>query len=396
MQRKRPLPLRHAAAAAASTVLLMTACGGGGSPARPDLPGDNGTGAATGPVSGLGSILVNGIRFDDRTARVLDDEGAPSSASALKLGMMAAVTSGAITPASGDTPGRATATQIVYGSSIEGRVTARNLATSPATLTVAGQNVLVPPGTMFDGFSGLSAVTTSEDIEVHAVLNANTGQHLATRIVRRPDLTACKVVGIATGVDPTSRSFVLGGLAVSYSGATVSGLSDNARVRVTLTRDSGTQTCTNAATSVTAAAPRVVEGARTVIEGYVSGYVDSTRFRVNGVPVQTGGATSGLGIGSYVEAEGVVQSGVLNAGRIVAKNPLAARELRLYGAASNLDTVNQTFVLRGVTVFYPAPPGAFENGASETSLNDGTLLEVRGVMDATLPRLVATRIRRQD
>ena len=49
---------------------LIAACGGGGG----GLTADSATAYAAGPITGFGSIIVNGIRFDDSSASVLDDD----------------------------------------------------------------------------------------------------------------------------------------------------------------------------------------------------------------------------------------------------------------------------------------------------------------------------------
>lgn len=385
----------HRACTTVCLGVLLSACGGGGDGAVPGGSGGSSRGAATGPVSGFGSILVNGIRFADGAARVMDDEGQAHTTADLQLGMMVDVTSGAITPGSDDTPGQAAATQIVYGSSVKGRVTARNLVSTPPTLTVSGQTVAVPSGTVFAGYTaGISGVSTSDLVEIHALFDPSTQRYLATRIERRAELTECKVVGVARGVDIPLKAFVLGGVTVSYTGATVSGLSENATVRVKLAFNDADNTCSNVATSVTGTTPPLTEGARTKVEGYISDYLSPSSFRINGVPARTSLAITGLGDGVQVQAEGLIQAGALNASTVEVRNPLATREVRLFGAASSADLPNQTFVLKGVTVFYASP--LFENGASLTSLSDGTLLDVRGSMDASGTRLLASRIRREN
>jgi hypothetical protein len=77
----------------------LVACGGGdsgtvalpgtGGTGTPLLPGTGGTGIfALGPITGFGSVWVNGVRYDDSTASVLLDGVAASSAE-LRVGMVA-------------------------------------------------------------------------------------------------------------------------------------------------------------------------------------------------------------------------------------------------------------------------------------------------------------------
>jgi len=92
-------------------VTLLSSCGGGGSdanaPARSSF--------TAGPITGFGSIIVNGVRFDVSRARVVYDSGRQITEADLKLGMMAQVQAGDITGAN-----TSQATQVQIGSAIIG------------------------------------------------------------------------------------------------------------------------------------------------------------------------------------------------------------------------------------------------------------------------------------
>ncbi len=94
---------------------LLPACGGG-----TDVAGvsSGGTGSFTsGTITGLGSVIVNGIRYEyDDTVSVTID-GTPSTAAALQLGMVVRIQGSAITaPVTTGALATATATSIAYGS----------------------------------------------------------------------------------------------------------------------------------------------------------------------------------------------------------------------------------------------------------------------------------------
>ena len=75
---------------AAGLAMLVVACGGG--------VGSGGTGGfASGPISGFGSVIVNGVRFDDTFATVVDGDGTTRTRDDLRLGMTVDIDSGAIT-----------------------------------------------------------------------------------------------------------------------------------------------------------------------------------------------------------------------------------------------------------------------------------------------------------
>src|SRR3954469_11593651 len=84
-----------AAAAVLATAGALVACGGGGS-ASGDASGAGATSFASGPISGFGSGIVNGVRFDDTKAKVSDDDGQAHDRGELRLGMVVEVKAGAL------------------------------------------------------------------------------------------------------------------------------------------------------------------------------------------------------------------------------------------------------------------------------------------------------------
>src|SRR6476620_2438638 len=150
----RPVRARHLLLQLAAAALLLAGCGGGGSagPSSGVAP----TYFATGHISGFGSIIVNGVRFDDSAATVLDDDGNRSSREALKLGMGVEIRGGGISD-DGKGP-RAPASEIRHGAEILGPVSA--IDTVAKSLLVLGQTVRVLDTTVIDerlvgGFAGI-------------------------------------------------------------------------------------------------------------------------------------------------------------------------------------------------------------------------------------------------
>ncbi|HEY5324044.1 MAG TPA: hypothetical protein VIK58_14550, partial [Caldimonas sp.] len=108
---------RHLFIQLAAAALLLAGCGGGGSAG----PSSGGTGVAptsftAGHISGFGSIIVNGVRYDDSAALVTDDDGNRSSREALKLGMHVEIHGGGISD-DGKGP-RAAASEIRHGAEL--------------------------------------------------------------------------------------------------------------------------------------------------------------------------------------------------------------------------------------------------------------------------------------
>src|SRR5262249_31487131 len=115
-----------AALAVVMALLVAAGCGGGGG----NMPASQGRGFTEGTITGVGSIIVNGIRFDESTARVIDDDDEAHNGSELKLGMTVQVVSSGIDRRSMS----AKASRVRFGAAIVGPVSAISAGTTPKTL----------------------------------------------------------------------------------------------------------------------------------------------------------------------------------------------------------------------------------------------------------------------
>ena len=162
-----------------SALLLMSACGGGGGESADTPAGAQGSSLREGPITGFGSIIVNGTRLDDSVAKVEDEEGVPHPRDVLRLGMWVEVEG---PPVRGKATG--VANSVRFGSQLKGPVSAVNAAAG--TVTVLGQTVEVFSGTVFDGLpDGLASVSQGQVLEVHGITQTATGRIRATRVERR-------------------------------------------------------------------------------------------------------------------------------------------------------------------------------------------------------------------
>ncbi len=111
---------------------FVAGCGGG--------VGSGGTGSfASGPITGFGSVIVGGVRFDDSTALVEDLDGTRRSRDELRLGMTVEIDGSAITTDSSGSS--ATAARISFESELSGLVALSALAES---VSGSPQRSLVP------------------------------------------------------------------------------------------------------------------------------------------------------------------------------------------------------------------------------------------------------------
>ena len=112
--------------AAACALSMLAACGGGDDPA----PGPTQT--AIGTISSFGSLVVNGVRFDDTAASITMDDSA-GTRDRLRVGMVVQVR-GRI-----NANGTGVANTIRYNDCVQGPITAMNQVQN--TVTVLGQTV---------------------------------------------------------------------------------------------------------------------------------------------------------------------------------------------------------------------------------------------------------------
>jgi len=159
-----PSILRRAAQAAA-LLLILSACGGGGGVDG----GTGGTGVSTGVMT-RGSVIVNGVRFEDTTANITIDDTAKTAAD-LQSGMVVKVR-GRFN-ADGTT---GTAERVEVENEVRGTVQTKDDAAIPPRITVIDQVVLVDDETIPANFTPAPAnaaalvaalVATTSVVEVH-------------------------------------------------------------------------------------------------------------------------------------------------------------------------------------------------------------------------------------
>ncbi|MGD9834465.1 MAG: DUF5666 domain-containing protein [Piscinibacter sp.] len=378
--------LRWGGALMLALAAVVAGCGGS--------VGVGGTGSyASAPIEGFGSIYVGGIKYDDSTASVVDEDGAPSSRGALGLGMTVEVEGGAI----GGTEAEPTAVanRIRTVSEIVGPASAVD---APAgTLVVFDQTVVVDAFTVFDASfaNGLAGVPVGSNVEVFGSFDAAASRFLATRIAPRAGtLAAYKVRGPVNELDTTARTFRIGTALFSYDGAPPL-LAEGAYLRV--------QTQTQAVagrwpvSSVDAGVRPLPDLDRIKLRGAITRYASDADFDLNGqrVDARTAsfiGRPGDLALGKVVVVDGASAGGVLVASKVrLDERGGSQGSVTLQGAIGTLDTSAQTFVLRGSTVEYGGNGVQFDGG-DEDDLANGRAVTVRGNPTAGGTRITARRI----
>jgi hypothetical protein len=383
---RRQLLLGAASLGAAS---LLAACGGGGSDSADDAGAENFT---TGPITGFGSVIVGGIRFDDSLALIVDEDGNFARRDALKLGCIIDIDARRIDRAEL----RAVALRIALGGALVGPVSAVDGTSN--TLMLLGQTVLITTSTVFDDsiVGGLAGVTVGQVYEVHGLYDPANKRFVATRVEPKPDATEYRLRGVISDLDTTAKTFKIGSELINYANvpnADVPSTLANGqfvRVRLRTTQVNGAWVATRLRHGVRVLEPRP----EAHIEGVITAFTSTEAFEVNGLKVDATNATfpdgkAGVVLGARVEVEGAIVAGVLVATKVELRerrDPLA-RLLEFRGEMSRLDTAAKTFALRGLTIYYGGSV-TYKNG-TEASLANGKLVEVKGTISLDRTRIDA-------
>jgi len=373
--------------AALGLVLWASGCGGGvdtgGTGITPSV--------ASGPITGFGSVIVGGVRFDDGSAEVVDQDGVTRSRSELRLGMTVEIEAGAIA-----SDGTALARRIRFDSELTGLVGAVDLPGQAFTLL--GQRVAVDENTVFDErfARGLASLAVGQSVEVYAEFDAAQQAYRATRVEPRSGLAGFVLRGPVAEVDGLTRTLRIGSARYAYSRA--SGVPANLAAGTWVRLRLGFDPSLFALWEVQRfdlALRELPEAERARLEGLVSERGPGSRFVVNGRAVDASAVSPppNLGLGSRVEVEGQWRAGTLVASRVTLKSDSEHRQrgFELQGAITRVDSAAGTLVLRDVTVGF-LRPGLDLRCSSLAELRVGRQIEVRGLLSPDRRSLEATRI----
>ena len=297
-----------------AVVAAINGCGGG----------TDGTGIQVAYVQGVmtkGSIIVNGIHFDDSSALIEIDSGMATPAD-LESGMFVMLR-GTINP--DGLSGVAERVQVI--NEVRGLITALDQANG--TLVVVGQQVSVDASTRYSHVAGIANLGVGQRVEVFGLRDAEGGVR-ASLIVLLEDEVPDDLRGTVSAL--TASTFTLNGVLVDYSGATVmplaAVLANGQLVEVDGGFDVGSGVFTASRVVIGESGdgeyqPR--DGEYLELEGYVAG-LDSAqqRFSVNGRAVRyssattfEGGTAATLADNVEVSVKGVIDGdGVLDAAKI--------------------------------------------------------------------------------
>jgi hypothetical protein len=199
---------------------LLSGCDSGGGGTTTSTGGTtSGSAAATGTVTGFGSVIVNGNEYDTSRASFIVD-GEPGGQDDLKLRQLLKL--GMTVTVTGSFNGNQwVASTLLQKDAVEGLV--ESIAADGLSLVVMGQTVLIDSTTLIDknipGQNILSLLQRQDSVEVNGHIRPN-GVIQATFIERKdPGAITPEVRGFVTGHDNNAIPkpvFFIGGLRIEY------------------------------------------------------------------------------------------------------------------------------------------------------------------------------------
>lgn len=395
-------------------ITLVSACGGssgGGGGITPSPPPPTGgitrTGVAiaVGPITGFGSVIVNGVRYDTSSA-MFSMDGVAAVQSDFSVGQFVVVT-GTID----DNNSNAVAATVEFDDVVEGPVS--SVDSVAGTFVVLGQTVLVSSNTSIDNNcpANLDDFLTVAAVEVSGPVMED-GRIAATRIECKAVLGEMEVTGLVSNLDTAATTFNINALTVDYSGAAVDNfpggvISDGDPVEAKgVTLGAGGELI---ATRVEFKGARFTddEGDHIEVEGFITAFTSATNFDVSGIPVTTdantvfeGGVAADLGLNLKVEVEGEFNSaGVLRATKVEFKQ---AKNVRVTGLVDSVS--GDTLVILDITITTDAILTRFEDKTNAnvdplriSDIVAGDYVEVRGQeFPAGSGELAAALLERED
>ncbi len=377
---------------------VLVACGGGGgsaataTPAQPaSAPSASTAGVVDGTITGFGSVVIDGQRYDDSLAKVAfanqPDAQTAGTLGDLHTGMrvQATLKDGVLQ-------------SLLVNFALVGTVGA--LDATAGTLSVFGQTIKTSTTgqmpTVLEGFSSLGQLALGDLVKVSGSV-ASDGSITATRIERKlkDGSELFRISGAVQGLDTTAKTFGLTGntaVTVDYSkarllpdgavvenGKLVSVVSANAPVA------SGGKTVLSA-TVVEVKARKLPDSTDTTLGGPVNDFQSLASLRIGDVLVDASTATLKEGTvaadvanGAQALAHGALNNGVLKAEWLkVFKNDTAVKALLVGQITDYVALAN--FTLRGTVV--DGSTARFTKG-SAADLATGSWVQITGQLTSS-------------
>ena len=388
--------------------IFLNACGGGSG--TESIAGIDGRGSpvaifSKGTITGFGSVIVNGVRYDTNAAS-FDIDGVSGTQDDLSVGDVVIV-QGTIA----DDGVNGTASSVTFGDLVEGPISA--IDSVAGTLVVLGQLVHIDADTSFDDNispASIDGLAVNDVVEVSGLVRAD-GSISATRIEAKPAGGEFEVTGFVSSLSGTI--FQINNLVVDFSSAQLDNFPGGTPENGQIVEAKGTVISANGELIATRVEFKgndfnPANGAQVEIEGFITRFVSPQDFDVAGISVTTttattfiGGVAGDLGLNIKVEVEGTV-----NANGVLVASEVDIRRTNKVRATALVDSVNaagNSLVVIGITVNVDAATRLEDKSNADVrpftlaDINAGDYIEVRGdEFPAGSGQILAARLERDD
>lgn len=293
--------------------LACGSCGSGGSsgPEQGDII--DRSGVTVGAISGFGSVILNGIRFDTTNADILVDD-APGLESDLTVGQIVTVRgtvdggSGVAASISTDPVVRGMVSSI---DSVDGNLVVLQTVVNLTSSTIFGENI---------GSEKLGSLNLGDLVEVYGYRDSAT-EIFATFIERSTD-SELELSGTISNLDANNSRFSIGTQVVDYAAASIVGAvgqalanGDQVEVEGADLDSSGRLIANRVELELGQSFSGEDAGTEVELEGLITRFASSTDFDLGAVAITTdantefsGGDADDLAANLLVEVEGRINS----------------------------------------------------------------------------------------
>jgi hypothetical protein len=270
-----------------------------------------GSGRATifGEIQDFGSIVVNGVHYDESAANIIIDGVPHQTRTQLKLGMIAQIDGTLDYSQNTGVANVVRVNRVLFG-----RVDA--VDRSKSEVTVLNQRVVIGVKSRFDGFQDLSQLLEGDWIAVHGLEDPGRKSLVATLVER-----VIPEIGSSSSIRGTVQKMQAGKLRIGKLDILVYNVNVEDGDYVSITGDylGGVFVSTDVVVTREVATVETVE---TQLQGYVADFRNASDFVVAGVRIDasnadfSGGRASELRQDVRITVEGSIQNGILVADEI--------------------------------------------------------------------------------
>ena len=382
--------------------ILVIHCGGGGIDGS-GAPVDGNASASAGPISGFGSVIVNGVRYDTANANI-SISGINANESELRVGHYVTV----IGEINSDNE-TGTANEIRFQPRTVGPVSSISIETNQ--ITVLGQTVETTNSTIFDESfqsGNIEGINIGQTVRVSGLLNSN--QTITATRIDLFENDQGEIFGSISAVNFDTNELEINSFVIDFSQAEIIGelvVGVNAFVSGTLVDD---RLIANEINTTLFSIGDLGQVSTVLIAGSVSEIVDTNQFEINDFPVQTstdtifiGGESADITENTFLEVSGTVDDDGILLAQTVEIQP--DNLTTLFGFAESIEIQSgpiptATLVLSGQivtttdTTIFEDSSALNEREFNASSLQNGDPIVVVGNMENDT--LVATYLERQD